>query len=114
MDYLKEVSPKQPPVIVTIFLTGFLWVLYYPIMEHITGKTFAKYITQTRAVNDDLSPLSFGDSLVRNLLRFIPFEIFSFLHAQPVGWHDRWAGTLVVNAPPAVILVPWQEEYEPL
>lgn len=96
--------------ITDILLVLATWLLYYPIMEYTTGKTIAKYISQTRVVNDDLTKALFGTILKRNLLRLIPFEIFSFIKMYPTGWHDSLSGTLVVDDHRPADVVEWVDE----
>jgi uncharacterized RDD family membrane protein YckC len=96
--------------VVFVLTSFFLWFLYYPAMEYAAGKTLAKYISQTRVVNDDLTSIDFGVALKRNLLRLVPFEMFSFLKRFPTGWHDSFSGTLVINDHRPADSVQWVEE----
>lgn len=76
-----------------------LFFLYYILQEAIYGRTLGKVITGTKVVNENGSPISFGQALVRTLCRLIPFEPFSFFGGKghPVGWHDRIAKTRVID-----------------
>ena len=70
---------------------------YYTIMEAACGgKTVGKFLTRTRAVRDDGSPLGWDKAALRSLCRFIPFDAFSLLGGGR-GWHDSTPGTVVVN-----------------
>lgn len=75
-----------------------LMVTYYVVMEGVWGRSVGKWITGTKAVNWKTGGrIGLGSLIWRSLARFIPFEPFSFLGAQPGGWHDRMSGTMVVD-----------------
>lgn len=78
------------------FLGYLSYFSYYLIMESLWRKTIGKMITHTKVVSADGAEVSFGRVLKRTLIRFVPFEVFSFLGQKPVGWHDRWSKTRVV------------------
>lgn len=61
------------------------------------GKTIGKWITQTRAVNEDGTPINFKTAFLRALSRSVPFEAFSALGSPCYPWHDRWTRTLVID-----------------
>lgn len=80
------------------WLFGYLFaVIYYTVLEGTMGRSLGKWITGTRAVMDDGSPLTFFAAFMRSLCRLIPFEAFSFLGNRASGWHDTLTGTMVVN-----------------
>jgi uncharacterized RDD family membrane protein YckC len=96
-----------------IFLFGIEWL--YPVMFELLarGQTPGKKMLGIAVVNDDLSPVTLGTSLVRNLLRTIDFLPLFYLAGlvtmlsnrrfQRLG--DLAAGTLVISitkAAPAV------------
>lgn len=69
---------------------------YYTVFESATnGRTLGKILTGTIAINQDGSPFTFKNALMRTLCRFIPFEPFSALGYMP--WHDSIAKTAVVK-----------------
>lgn len=75
-----------------------LGMLYFTIFEGFTGRTPAKYLTQTKVVTADGSEPSFGTIFVRSLCRFIPFDAVSFVFAGVgCGWHDRLSETAVIK-----------------
>lgn len=79
---------------ITSMLTA---AIFYCLMEGLLGgKSIGKYLTRTRAVHQDGSPLDLDTVLKRSFLRMIPFEPFSFLGDRP-GWHDRWSNTMVID-----------------
>lgn len=80
------------------FLGIIIAALYYIIFESIWSKTPAKFITRTKVITEYGEKPSFKTILIRTLIRFIPFEAFSFLSPErPRGWHDRWSKTIVVD-----------------
>lgn len=80
----------------------FSWLLipfgYYFISELMWSKTPAKFLTKTRVVTERGDKPTASHVAIRTLCRFIPFEALSFLFkSRPVGWHDRFAHTVVVE-----------------
>jgi uncharacterized RDD family membrane protein YckC len=71
--------------------------LYYVVLESATGRTVGKLVTGTRVVTRDGRKPTVGQIIKRTLVRFIPFEPFSFLGSSLTGWHDRWSNTRVVR-----------------
>lgn len=61
------------------------------------GKTLGKYLTATRAVNDDGSLITLKIAVLRFLSRIVPFEVFSALGSPCYPWHDRWTKTVVID-----------------
>ena len=72
-------------------------VIYFSILEGSTGRSLAKFITRTRVVDENGKKPPFGRIVLRSLVRYIPFEAFSFLGESPTGWHDKFSGTLVIK-----------------
>ncbi len=74
-------------------------IIYYTLLEGLTGRTLSKYITQTKIVaQSDGSKPTFIICLLRTIYRFIPFEVFSFFFQRPIGWHDSFSNTMVINS----------------
>lgn len=71
--------------------------LYYFGLESMNGKTIGKYLTKTRVVYMDGSTPTNGTIAKRALCRFIPFDAFSFLSSNPIGWHDKFSDTIVID-----------------
>jgi uncharacterized RDD family membrane protein YckC len=71
-------------------------IIYYLPTEALFGRTVGKLVTRTRVVSESGGPPDFQKVLRRTLIRFVPFEAFSFLHKGSVGLHDRWSETRVV------------------
>ena len=82
-----------------------VYLLYAPLMgivEWITGgRSLGKYLTGTRAVNRDGSRTNLKTSMVRNLIRLVPFEPLSIFNSKNSPLHDRWSQTRVVLVHPA-------------
>lgn len=80
------------------FISGLILVLYYFLFEFFLGKTPGKFYTHTKVVMSNGNNLTFGAILIRSVIRLIPFEAISFLSSKnPVGWHDKWSKTIVIE-----------------
>ncbi len=75
----------------------FVGMLYYGMVEGLSGRTVGKLITNTKVVTEDGEKPDFGTILIRSVCRFIPFEAFSFLGTNAIGWHDSLSKTRVVK-----------------
>lgn len=69
---------------------------YYVFFESVFQQTPGKMITGTRVITEWGGKPSVGQVIKRTLIRFVPFEPFSFL-GSTTGWHDRWSKTRVVR-----------------
>lgn len=68
---------------------------YYTLFEFAFGRTVGKLVVGTRVVTErDTSP-TFSQVLLRSLVRYVPFEVFSVLGGN--AWHDGWSKTRVVK-----------------
>jgi uncharacterized RDD family membrane protein YckC len=92
-------------------ILAFLLEWFYPVFFEVTrnGRTPGKQWMGIRVVNDDGTPITFGPSLVRNLLRVVDFLPIAYLtgiiaslcnrHFKRLG--DLAAGSMVIyDAPP--------------
>ena len=78
-----------------------LFLIYFLFFELIFGKTPAKFITRTKVVSEDGFKPTWLQIFLRTCSRLMPFEPCSFLDQdikKTYGWHDRWSGTVVVDA----------------
>ena len=75
----------------------FLMIIYYIVFENAFGKTIGKMITKTKVVTESGEKPSFSQILGRTFSRLVPFEAFSFLGNDAVGWHDKWSKTRVIK-----------------
>jgi uncharacterized RDD family membrane protein YckC len=72
--------------------------VFYLLFEHLTGRTPAKWITQTLVVKQAGGRPSFLQILGRSLARFIPLEALSvWLSADGRMLHDSLSGTATVD-----------------
>lgn len=83
---------------IAITLSLVLPFLYFLILEATTGKTLGKVITKTEVVDIDGIRPNIWRVLIRTLCRFIPFDAFSYLFKEPLGWHDKISKTYVIES----------------
>ena len=77
-----------------------LYALYMGVMETLfKGKSIGKFITKTRAVNEDGTNITAGKAFMRGLCRAVPFCAFSALGNPSYPWQDRWTNTYVIDEP---------------
>ena len=74
-----------------------LGTIYYSIFEGLTGRSLGKLITKTKVVNEQGEKADFGSIFLRSMCRYIPFNAFSFLSSDAIGWHDTLSKTRVVE-----------------
>ena len=75
-----------------------LFAAFYFLFEIIfKGRTIGKFITGTRAVNEDGTEMEPKTILLRSLCRVVPFEPFSALGNPCRPWHDKWTRTYVID-----------------
>ncbi len=83
-----------------VYLIAFIVMIHYFVtLEASFGWTIGKLITKTRVISEKGSGRGTWQIYKRSFARFIPFEVFSFIGSNPVGWHDRLSGTRVVDKP---------------
>ncbi|MXN93067.1 RDD family protein [Flavobacterium sp. Sd200] len=78
-------------------LHSVLSVVFYGLFETVSLRTPGKYITGTKVVMFNGEKPTQTAIFWRTLCRLIPFEAITFLGAAPVGWHDGFSKTLVVD-----------------
>ncbi|QCW99178.1 RDD family protein [Aggregatimonas sangjinii] len=78
-------------------LGSVLAIIYYSFFEGVTGRSIGKFFTKTKVVTEDGDRPNFSVVLTRSLCRCIPFNAFSFLANDGVGWHDKFSGTRVIE-----------------
>ncbi len=83
-----------PPIIFNLIYI----FLYYFIFEALFQRTPAKWILGNKVVNAVGERASLSAIAKRTLIRFIPFEPFSFFTGENSGVHDRWSRTYVIKA----------------
>ena len=82
-----------------VFLDTIIF-LYYFLFELFFHKTPGKFITKTKVVMQNGAPADLRHIFLRSLIRLIPFEALSFIGSYPVGWHDEYSDTLVIDQNP--------------
>ena len=93
-----DLDPGSLNPILLYFLLILLSIIYFVPLESIFGRTIAKFITRTKVTTVSGGNPSIGEIFIRTLSRFIPFEAFSFLNGEAVGWHDKISRTRVIDA----------------
>lgn len=79
-------------------LSLLLYGMYMFLIELVgKGRSVGKFITGTKAVNEDGSAISAKTALLRGLSRTVPFEVFSALGSPSYPWHDKWTHTYVID-----------------
>lgn len=75
-----------------------VFVGYYFIFESLFGKTPGKFSTNTKIVSENGMKPSLGSIFIRTIVRLIPIEFLSFTSSKnPIGWHDKWSKTIVIE-----------------
>lgn len=80
-----------------LLLATALNIVYFGLFETLTMRTPGKYVTNTMVVKFDGTQPSDMSILLRTLCRLIPLEFLSFLGRPPVGLHDSFSKTRVVD-----------------
>ena len=80
-----------------LMISYFILLLYFFLFEFLTQRTLGKLITGTKVVMADGTKPDLKAIFIRSVSRIVPFDAFSFLGDPPIGWHDRWADTVVVD-----------------
>ncbi|MCG2614361.1 ATP-binding cassette domain-containing protein [Terrimonas sp. NA20] len=84
---------------VTYLYLGIIIILYYTLMEWSTGRTLAKFITQTKVIVEaEATRPGFLICLIRSVCRFLPLEFISGFSKRPVTWHDSLASSTVIDS----------------
>lgn len=86
-------SPESPRLVTMV-----IYFTYYFVLEGFSGRTLGKQFTGTKVVNAEGGRLNLSQVFTRTLMRFIPFEPFSFLGAEPEGWHDTLSRSFVIKS----------------
>lgn len=89
--------------LVDILVTYFFYALYMSFIEAVTkGRSIGKFITGTKAVNEDGTDISVGTAFIRSFCRF-PIEQLSGLGNPCYPWHDQWSNTYVIDLKNSVL-----------
>lgn len=81
-----------------------VWVIYFPVMESITGQTLGKKILGLRVVTKTGNAISFWQAIKRRIADFLdfgPFGLVAYLTIKNTPDHQRvgdlWAKTIVIG-----------------
>ncbi|NWF68029.1 MAG: RDD family protein [Chloroflexi bacterium] len=83
--------------LLSVAYNGFFWTRY-------NGQTPGKMLLRIRVVKKDGGSLTWADAIIRvagyfiNTAVFLIGWIWAFIDADRQGWHDKLAGTYVVQA----------------
>lgn len=80
-----------------MLITGFVFGIFYTILEFKTQRTIGKYITKTMVVLENGRKPDINTIITRSLCRIIPFDALSYLGSTTRGWHDSLSNTYVVD-----------------
>jgi uncharacterized RDD family membrane protein YckC len=81
--------------LVALILYGVIMGIFEAALK---GKSIGKFITGTKAVNEDGSTISTKTAFLRGLSKAVPFCAFSALSGYVCSpWQDRWTKTYVIN-----------------
>lgn len=87
-------------------------VAYYFISEYVLQASPAKFLSETRVIDESGNGPKGNNILTRTFSRLVPFEAFSFFTGS--GWHDRWSGTFVAKEKNEGIRPGWYFFFIPL
>jgi len=98
IDFFLNITQKmsQANRVVDIMITSIVYFTYMLLIEYFTkGRSIGKYITGSKVICIDGTEPTFKEYFIRNISRFVPFDLLSFLGEN--GWHDTWSETRVVD-----------------
>ncbi|SFT69820.1 Uncharacterized membrane protein YckC, RDD family [Lishizhenia tianjinensis] len=70
---------------------------YYILFESILGLTPGKFLNKCRVVNNEFKKASFGQVLIRTVIRNIPFQFITIFTPYQKPLHDLLSKTWVVR-----------------
>ncbi len=74
-----------------------VYLIYFIFLESVNGRTVGKYFTNTKVVGANGNKPSFGNIIIRTLVRLTTIDALSFLSERPIGWHDSISKTEVIE-----------------
>jgi uncharacterized RDD family membrane protein YckC len=84
-------------IFIMMFINMMIKVVYYFMMEHNTGASLGKMITGTKVVHESGRKATSKEVLIRTFCRLIPFNAFSVLFGNGIGWHDKISKTRIID-----------------
>lgn len=104
LDAFGIVSFMEEDTILDRLIGMLFYAIGYCIMEGgLKGKTPGKFVTKTRTVTKTGELPDMNTFIKRSFSRIVPFEAFSFLGDDLVGWHDKWTDTIVIDERTSVL-----------
>ncbi len=97
MLHIYHIASLQTTTSIFLIEAGLVALGYYIYFEVNGGKTIGKFLSSTKVVMQDGSPLTFRATLKRSIVRFMPFEEWSFVGSDHLFLHDKWSKTKVVS-----------------
>lgn len=98
---LSKVMQRQPLDLFDEAVVLFSYGLFMSVQEAaLRGKSIAKFLTGTRAVELSGLPVTGQTAFKRGLIRVLPFEFLSGVtldFSAPFTIHDRWSRSLVID-----------------
>ncbi|HEU4574834.1 MAG TPA: RDD family protein [Chitinophagaceae bacterium] len=93
--YLQHGAYSAGVILLAYVIAIFNYIIYYTFCEKVfNGYTLGKLVTGSRAVRNDGQELTFKDTLLRSVIRLVPFEPLSGFGTP---WHDAWTNTTVIK-----------------
>ena len=81
-----------------LFISVFLFVFYYLMLETIFQRTIGKMVLNLRVISMKSDKLSFSQILIRTFSRLIPIDAwYCVLAKEPIALHDVSSKTLVID-----------------
>ncbi len=89
-------SNKARLYLISVLIILIDYIFYYTLFEGIfKGRTIGKWITGTKAMNENGTELTFKEAFLRSACRLIPCEAISGLGTP---WHDSITNTIVIKS----------------
>lgn len=79
-------------------ISSILFLMYYGLFEYFIGKTIGKMITKTKIISIYNNKITIKMIFLREFIRWVPFEQFSFINKKTIGWHDKASEIIVINS----------------
>lgn len=86
-----------PLIEIAHFFAFLLYPFYYVFFEYHFQWTPGKLVSNTIVVDKNGERPNIKSIILRTFARYVPFEAFSCLAENSLGWHDRWSKTYVID-----------------
>jgi uncharacterized RDD family membrane protein YckC len=112
MELLTKFNPYVNNTFVLI--GGIILLISYPglytICEYKWQRTPGKFLTSSWVIDEYGNRPELRALMLRSVIRYVPFEMFSCMGTPSYGWHDRWSKTWVVDTEELATIRRLQEE----